>query len=92
MSTNADVYLPLDGSFMERSVAPVVSGVCVRPVVEQQSHHLRGGEGEERGGRGGRRRGKKIKKRRGKKRRKHEAKREEKNDEKGGEEMSNERR
>lgn len=38
--TYADVYLALDGSFVERRVVPVVPGVGVGPLTQQQRHHL----------------------------------------------------
>ncbi|KAJ3607486.1 hypothetical protein NHX12_024537 [Muraenolepis orangiensis] len=36
-----DIYLPLDGGFVQRGVVPVVSGVHICLVEEQQRHHLR---------------------------------------------------
>lgn len=39
--TYTDVYLALDGSFMERRVVPVVSSVGVGPLTQQQGHHLK---------------------------------------------------
>lgn len=39
--TYTDVYLALDGSFMERRVVPVVSSVGVGTLTQQQGHHLK---------------------------------------------------
>ncbi len=41
MLTYTDVYLALDGSFVERRVVPVVSGIGVGPLTQQQGHHLK---------------------------------------------------
>lgn len=38
--TYTDVYLALDGGFVERRVVPVISGVGVGPLTQQQGHHL----------------------------------------------------
>lgn len=39
--TDTDVYLALDGSFVEWRVVPVVSRVGVGPLTQQQGHHLK---------------------------------------------------
>lgn len=39
--TYTDVYLALDGSFVERRVVPVVSSVGVGTLTQQQGHHLK---------------------------------------------------
>lgn len=39
--TYADVYLALDGSFVEWRVVPVVPSVWVGPLTQQQRHHLK---------------------------------------------------
>lgn len=38
--TYTHVDLALDGCLMKWSVVPVVSGIRVRPMVKQQTHHL----------------------------------------------------
>lgn len=39
--TYTDIYLALDGSFVERRVVPVVSSIRVGPLTQQQGHHLK---------------------------------------------------
>lgn len=39
--TYTDVYLALDGGFVQRRVVPVVSSIRVGPLTQQQGHHLR---------------------------------------------------
>lgn len=39
--TYTDIYLALDGSFMEWCVVPVVSSIGVGPLTQQQGHHLK---------------------------------------------------
>lgn len=39
--TYADVYLALDGGLVERRVVPVVPGVGVGSLAQQQRHHLK---------------------------------------------------
>ena len=38
--TYADIYLPFNGCLMERGEVPVVPGVGVSPMRQQERHHL----------------------------------------------------
>lgn len=44
--TDTDVYLALDGGFVQRRVVPVVSSVGVGPLTQQQGHHLKTRHGD----------------------------------------------